>query len=198
MSTDSDIIRRSLQNPAAFAELYDRHATLIYRYAARRAGQHAAEDVMSETFLVAFERRDAFDMTVDDARPWLYGIATTLLKKHVRLEIASWRGIVAAGSAEVDVDAIDAASSRIDAEISVVKLGAALRRMSARDRDVLLLHAWTDLDYQAIATALKVPIGTVRSRLNRARRLLRAASNRGTVPDQEVGHGRADTAAQRA
>ncbi|HWH97843.1 MAG TPA: sigma-70 family RNA polymerase sigma factor, partial [Pseudolysinimonas sp.] len=177
---------------------YDRHAALMHRYAARRVGRVAADDVMSETFLVAFERRASFDLAVDDARPWLYGIATTLLKKHVRLEIASWRGIVAAGSAEVDVDAIEAVGSRLDAETSVSRLGTALRRMHARDRDVLLLHAWADLDYQAIADALNVPIGTVRSRLNRARRVLRAASNRGTVPDQEVGHGRTDPAAQRA
>lgn len=198
MSSDSDIIRRSRQHSVEFAELYDRHAAVIHRYAARRAGQHAADDVMSETFLVAFERREAFDLTVDDARPWLYGIATTLLKKHVRLEIASWRGMAAAGSAEVEVDAIEAVSSRLDAQASVAGLGAALRRMHARDRDVLLLHAWSDLDYQGIATALDVPVGTVRSRLNRARRQLRAASNRASARDQEVGHGRTDPAAQNA
>ena len=60
MSSDSDIIRRSWENPAAFGELYDRHAATIHRYAARRAGATTADDIMSETFLVAFERRADF------------------------------------------------------------------------------------------------------------------------------------------
>ncbi|MEO6115645.1 MAG: sigma-70 family RNA polymerase sigma factor, partial [Pseudolysinimonas sp.] len=99
MSTDSEIIRRSQETPAAFAELYDRHAVAIHRYASRRLGE-AADDVMSETFLVAFERRAAFDPAIEDARPWLYGIATTLLKKHRRQEARAWRGLVAGGAAE--------------------------------------------------------------------------------------------------
>jgi RNA polymerase sigma factor (sigma-70 family) len=198
VSSDSDIIRRSAGSPADFAELYDRHAATIHRYAARRVGAGAADDIMSETFLIAFQRRTSFNPDSDDARPWLYGIATTLLKKHARLEAASWKGIVAAGSAEVAEDAIEALGSRLDAEASVRALGAALRRMQARDRDVLLLHAWADLDYEGIAQALDVPIGTVRSRLNRARRLLRSATNRGAASNQEVDHGRTDPAAQNA
>lgn len=153
---------------------------------------------MSETFLVAFERRADFDLERDDARPWLYGIATTLLKKHSRLEARAWKGLVAAGAAEVGHDAIEALGSRVDAEIAVHRLAAALARMPARDRDTLLLHAWADLDYEGIAQALAVPVGTVRSRLNRARRTLRALADRGAAPDKEVDHGRTDTASQGA
>ena len=187
MSTDSEIIRRSRDTPAAFAELYDRHAVAIHRYASRRLAV-AADDIMSETFLVAFERRDAFDEGVTDARPWLYGIATTLLKKHRRQEARAWRGLMAGGAAE-QVVAIDGPDDRLDAELVIRRLASALRRMPARDRDALLLYAWGDLDYEGVARALDVPIGTVRSRLNRARRQLRQASGR-DASAKEVEHGR--------
>jgi len=203
VSTDSEIIRRSRDSPAAFAELYDRHAAVIHRYASRRIGE-AADDIMSETFLVAFERRAAFDETVTDARPWLYGIATTLLKKHRRQEARAWRGLVAGGAAEqVDAiqDAVNGHDDRLDAELGIQRLAAAIRRMPARDRDALLLYAWGDLDYEGVARALDVPVGTVRSRLNRARRQLRQASGR-IAPAEEVEHGResgrTDPAAQSA
>ncbi|MEO7720557.1 MAG: sigma-70 family RNA polymerase sigma factor [Pseudolysinimonas sp.] len=199
MSTDSEIIRRSRDTPAAFAELYDRHAAVIHRYASRRIGE-AADDIMSETFLVAFERRADFDESVTDARPWLYGIATTLLKKHRRQEARAWRGLVAGGAAEQAV-AVDGPDGRLDAELGIRRLAGTLRRMKAGDRDALLLYAWGDLDYEGVALALDIPVGTVRSRLNRARRQLRQASGRMT-PAEEVEHGResgrADTAPQGA
>ena len=95
MSTDNELIARSHLDPAVFATLYDRHATAVYRYLAQRLGEHAADDVMSETFLVAFERRDAYDREVTDARPWLLGIATRLMRKHARLEAVAWKGMAA-------------------------------------------------------------------------------------------------------
>ncbi|WP_104197116.1 RNA polymerase sigma factor [Cryobacterium sp. M15] len=198
MSSDSEIIERSRDTPGVFAGLYERHAGTIYRYAARRIGVAVADDVMSETFLVAFERRAAFDPTVGAALPWLYGIATTLMKKHARLEAASWRGMTAAGAAEVIVDDIEGLESRVDAEASVQRIGLALRRMAKRDRDALLLQAWADLSYEDIALALAVPVGTVRSRLNRARRVLREAISRGQAPTTEVEYERVDSAAQGA
>ena len=199
MSTDSEIIRRSRDTPAAFAELYDRHAVAIHRYASRRLAE-AADDIMSETFLVAFERRAAFDESATDARPWLYGIATTLLKKHRRQEARAWRGLMAGGAADRVVVA-EGPDDRLDAELGIRRLASAIRRMPARDRDALLLYAWGDLDYEGVALALDVPVGTVRSRLNRARRQLRQASGR-TAPAEEVEHGResgrADSAPQGA
>jgi RNA polymerase sigma factor (sigma-70 family) len=198
VSSDSEIIERSRDSPGAFAELYDRHARAIHRYAARRIGVDTADDVMSETFLVAFERRAAFDPTVGAALPWLYGIATTLMKKHARLEAASWRGMKAARAADFALDDIAALESRVDAEASVKRINSALRRMATRDRDALLLHAWADLSYEEIALALGIPVGTVRSRLNRARRVLREAISRGITPEKEVDHGRIDSAAQGA
>ena len=198
MSIDSDIIGRSRENPAVFSQLYDRHAPTVHRYAMRRIGETAAEDIMSETFLVAFERRADFDDTKEDARPWLLGIATVLLRKHSRLEARAWRGIVAAGAAELDRDAIEALGSRVDAEVAVRALASSIKRMPSRDRDTLLLYAWGDLDYEGVALALDVPTGTVRSRLNRARHTLRATTSRGAALDKEVDHGRTNPASQGA
>lgn len=195
MSTDRDIIARSLEHPAAFAELYDRHAPRLHRFVARRIGPNAADDLMSETFLVAFERRGRFDGSRDEAMPWLYGIANTLLKKHARLEARAWRGLAAAHAAtEPRIDETDAVGDRIDAEAALGRLGRSISRMPRGERDALLLYALGDLDYAGVAQALQVPIGTVRSRLNRARQRLRIELDAGGSRESEVEHGRAATA----
>lgn len=195
MSPDNEVIEQSLSEPTAFAALYDRHARSVYRYAAQRLGDHAGEDVMAETFLVAFEKRAAYDITVADARPWLLGIATRLLQKYARTEAVAWKGMTADLAAHVAPDLIDMANARIDAERVIRRLTKALSRLTAADRDTLLLYAWADLDYASIAAATNVPIGTVRSRLNRARRLLRHAAGIRTI-GKETEHGRADPAPQ--
>ena len=82
MSTDSEILARSRTTPSAFAELFERHSAPIAAFVRRRVGAEAAEDVLSETFLVAFRRRADFDSSWDSARPWLLGIASRVLKKH--------------------------------------------------------------------------------------------------------------------
>ncbi|MEF2978007.1 RNA polymerase sigma factor [Subtercola sp. YIM 133946] len=179
MSTDAEIIERSLTAPAAFGQLYERHARAVHRYASRRVGPDAADDVMSETFLVAFDRRRRFDPVWADARPWLLGIATNLLKAHRRVEARLWNATLAEAARDV-VDGgehpVGRSDDRMDAARAVEALVPALTRMRAGDRDALLLHAWGDLDYAQIAQALGVPIGTVRSRLNRARLQLRTAA----------------------
>ena len=194
VSHDSEIITASRDRPAAFAELYDRHATSVYRYAARRIDRGAAEDIMSETFLVAFERRETFDSSYENALPWLLGIATTLIRKRARLEARAWKGMLAEHeAASVSIDQIERLGLRLDAESSIGKAITAIRRMSDGDRDVLLLHAWGDLTYEQIAIALEIPIGTVRSRLNRARTTLRAVLDRAGARVEEVDHGRVDS-----
>lgn len=187
---DGAIIARSLDQRAAFAELYDRHERVVYRYAARRLGATHAADITSETFLVAFSRRDAFTGG-RDARPWLLGIATTLMHKHARQEARAWKGMLAADLARVDVDHIEQTEARLDARTIAGRLGRALARLAAGDRDVLLLHTFGDLDHAGISEALSIPVGTVRSRLNRARRKLRAAIAPALDEDKEENHGRA-------
>ncbi|KJQ55381.1 RNA polymerase sigma factor [Microbacterium sp. SA39] len=152
---------------------------------------------MAETFLVAFERRSAYDVTVLNARPWLLGIATRLMRKHVRVEAIAWKGVSADLAAQIVPDLIEQAGARIDAERLARRLTKALRRLSKADRDTLLLYAWSDLDYASIASAMQVPIGTVRSRLSRARRHLRRAAGLPLI-EQETDHGRVDAAPKHA
>jgi RNA polymerase sigma factor (sigma-70 family) len=173
VTTDSDIIERSSTSPRAFAELYDRHAPTVHRYAGRAVGVTAAEDVMSSTFLVAFERRGAYDLGRPDALPWLLGIATNLLHRHRRSDARARRAMAAFHDATVQMDAESDASDRIDAGRGIDVVRAELARMPEREREVLLLHAWGGLDHAGIARALGIPEGTVGSRLHRARRRLR-------------------------
>ena len=81
---DAAVIESSWREPEQFATLFDRHAPHIYRYLARRAGRQVADDLVAETFLAAFAKRDRYDLGHPDARPWLYGIATNLVGQHRR------------------------------------------------------------------------------------------------------------------
>ncbi|MDQ0849710.1 RNA polymerase sigma factor (sigma-70 family) [Arthrobacter sp. B3I9] len=198
MSTDSDIIRRSRDSPVVFGELYDRHASVIYRYAARRAGDFAADDVTSETFLVAWEQLEAYDLDRDDARPWLFGIATNLLRRHHRAEARMLKAAAKAASREAVGDDSERISARVDASAATARIARTLRSMAPIDRETLLLYAWADLTYEGIAAAMEVPVGTVRSRLNRARRTLRTRLNPQRLDETENDHGRLAAAPRNA
>ncbi|MGO4587885.1 RNA polymerase sigma factor [Paenarthrobacter sp. 2TAF44] len=190
MSTDSDIIRRSRDSPAVFGELYDRHASAIYRYAARRAGEFAADDVTSETFLVAWEHLETYDTGRDDARPWLFGIATNLLRQHHRAEAKVLKTAARSATREAAADDSDRIAAEVDAKVAIGRIAQSLRNMAAIDRETLLLYAWADLTYEGIAQAMSVPVGTVRSRLNRARQILRTQFSLERLTETENHHGR--------
>jgi RNA polymerase sigma factor (sigma-70 family) len=126
---------------------------------------------MAETFAVAFQRRRDYDLERVDARPWLYGIATNLIRNHRRAEARRWRAMardVAGAGAEPEPEA-DGAAARVTAQAARGELARVLAGLPSRQRDVLLLYAWADLEYEEIAQALGLPVGTVRSRLHRAR-----------------------------
>jgi DNA-directed RNA polymerase specialized sigma24 family protein len=117
-ATDAALVERSLRDPDAFAALFDRHADAIHRYAARRLGTEAADDVMAETFTVAFGRRERYDLAQPEALPWLYGIATNLIRGHRRSEARRWRALarqVPAAGAESEADR---AAARLTAQAS--------------------------------------------------------------------------------
>jgi RNA polymerase sigma factor (sigma-70 family) len=171
---DARLIERSERHPEAFAGLYDRHAPSIHRYVARRLGDQAADDVVAETFLAAFRRRDRYDPARPDARPWLYGIAANLIGKHRRAETRMLRALARTGTDPV-TDAMDRVDARVSAAAASRPLAGALADLAPGDRDVLLLVAWADLSYEQVAEALTIPVGTVRSRLHRARRKVREA-----------------------
>ena len=172
---DAALIERSCHEPEEFAALYDRHAAPIHRFAGRRLGDQMADDVVAETFLAAFRRRKRYDLRRVDARPWLYGIAANVIGKHRRAEVRMLRAFARTGADPVAAGHADLVDSRVCAAAVQRDLAAALAGLSAGDRDVLLLIAWADLSYQETAAALSIPVGTVRSRLNRARRKVREA-----------------------
>ncbi|WP_181763675.1 RNA polymerase sigma factor [Streptomyces albidus (ex Kaewkla and Franco 2022)] len=172
---DSVLVQASQTDPQRFAELYDRHAPDIHRYAARRLGETTADDVVAETFLVAFRRRDRFDPSRGAARPWLYGIASNLIAGHRRSEVMQYRVLAKTAVDPVVEGHHERSDSRVAAAAVTRQLGAALARLSKGDRDVLLLIAWESLTYDEVAQALEIPVGTVRSRLNRARKKVRKA-----------------------
>jgi RNA polymerase sigma-70 factor (ECF subfamily) len=172
---DGAIIARSVRDPEQFATVFRRHAPDIHRYAVRRLGPDAAEDVVAETFLTAFRLRSRYQRDRPDARPWLYGIATNLVSRHRRAEVRQYRALARTGVDPVTEPFTDRADARLTASGEGRRLAAALAKLPAVHRDALLLVAWGDLSYEQAAAALGVPVGTVRSRLSRARTKLRQA-----------------------
>ncbi|TCO58036.1 RNA polymerase sigma factor [Actinocrispum wychmicini] len=155
--------------------LYDEHARSLHRYLSRRLDTTTADDLVSETFLVAWEQRHRYEPERATVRAWLYGIATNLLKRHARSEIRGLRATAREVGRAVTGEGIDTvAVSRADAHRKARQLGSALAELRPAERDVLLLVAWAGLRPVEVAEALGVEVGTVRSRLHRARSALRA------------------------
>lgn len=180
VSTDSEILAQSRTTPSAFAELFERHSASVAAFVTRRVGGEAAEDVLSETFLVAFRRRADFDSSWESARPWLLRIASRVMKKHRADEARQWRAVAASADREETSHegGIEGASTRLDAAAAVRELAPRIAALGARDRETLFLYAWGGLTQQEVATALGVPVGTVGSRLNRIRRKLAPPGSR--------------------
>lgn len=172
---DAEVVLQSLEEPELFARLYDRYAPDIHRYVARRLGTGAADDITAETFLIAFRTRSRYDTGRPNARPWLYGIAGNLVGRQRRTEVRALRALARTGHDPVAESWSERADERLAAQSANAPLAGALAGLSAGDRHVLLLVAWADLTYQEVAEALGIPVGTVRSRLNRARRKVRTA-----------------------
>ncbi|MFC9972199.1 RNA polymerase sigma factor [Spirillospora sp. NPDC127200] len=172
---DAELIRLSGDDPERFAALFDRYARQIHRYAARRLGTQAADDIVAETFLAAFRRRASYDQTRPLARPWLYGIASTLIARHRRDEERRYRALRRTGVDPLPEPMAETVVSRVAAEQDERRMAGVLAKLPAGDRDVLLLVAWGGLSYDEVAEALSVPAGTVASRLSRARRKMKAA-----------------------
>jgi RNA polymerase sigma factor (sigma-70 family) len=171
-SSDSAIIVASLGVPSEFGQLFERHAEVLNRYFVRRVGPVLAEDLTADTFITAFRLRERFDAAYEDARPWLFGIATNMLRRQWRTEKRQLRAYARTGI-DPAVDEIGEAERRVDAAGAGPRLADALGSIPRKDRDALLLFAWPELSYEEIALALEVPVGTVRSRISRARSRLR-------------------------
>jgi RNA polymerase sigma-70 factor (ECF subfamily) len=170
--SDAEIIARSRREPAVFSHVFDRHFDAVHAYLARRLGRETADELASETFARAFDARGRFRAERSSALPWLMGIATNLIHRHVRTEVTRLHalGQQAARATEEVEQWHDERAAVALARPHVARALAALR---PEDRDVLLLVGLTDLRYGDVAVALSIPVGTVRSRLSRARGQMR-------------------------
>lgn len=160
--SDADVVRDSAMAPELFTIVYERHRRAVVRYATRRVGPEIAEDVTAEVFVRAFRGRKRYFAAHETALPWLLGIASNVLADHRRVErrrLAALERLARTAPEIVQRDACGLAP----------ELVRHLRRVPAADRDTLLLVVWGELSYEEAASALKVPVGTVRSRVARAR-----------------------------
>jgi RNA polymerase sigma-70 factor (ECF subfamily) len=177
---DGVVIAESLETPAAFGVIFDRHASVLLRFLARRVDPTEAEGLLGEVFLIAFERRSRFDQDRDSARPWLFGIAAHVVAKYHRSMVRRLRATARlAALRPVQDDPAERAVAAVDARRRWSGVSDALAALPESDRQVLLLFAWEELSYDEIALALGIRVGTVRSRLSRARARLAARAAAG-------------------
>jgi RNA polymerase sigma factor (sigma-70 family) len=174
-----------LGDAGAFAQAFELHAKAIYNYCFRRVGDWAsAEDLLSIVFLEAWRRRDT-DIPQDKVLPWLYGIATNVVRNRRRAERRYAAALQRVPRPRPEEDFAAAAGARLDDERRMRQALSLLAKLPRREQDVFVLCAWSDLSYEEAAFALGVPEGTIRSRLSRARQRLREL-------DPDFGHEEGD------
>jgi RNA polymerase sigma-70 factor (ECF subfamily) len=172
----------------AFADLYEEYARAVYNHALRLTGDwSAAEEVMSETFLAAWRTRERLEPDGGSIKPWLLGITTH--KAHnanrgLRRRLAFLAHRPAQPAVE---DFADEAAGRIDDTRRLAVVRAALSRLRRQEQEVLALCVWSGLGYEQAAEALGIPVGTVRSRLSRARAKLSRLSEENPEPRRARG-----------
>jgi RNA polymerase sigma-70 factor, ECF subfamily len=148
----------------SFDEAFAAEFAPLHRYLARRVGAAEADELAAETFTVAFRNWSRLDPE-RPVRPWLYGIAANLMRHHWRKERRMLRAYARTGVDPVWTEDEPAGEAR--------ELAAALAELRRDEREILLLTAWAELTDIEIADALGLPVGTVKSRLSRAREKLR-------------------------
>ena len=161
-------------DPEAFGRIFDDHARAVHQHAFRVTGNWAtAEDVVSLTFLEAWRLHEKVRPDGDGLLPWLLGIATNVLRNTARAARRHQAALSRVPLRDTVPDFADELVGRMEDAERLAAAQRALRRLRRGEREVFTLYVWAGLDYAAVAEALGVPIGTVRSRLSRARRRLR-------------------------
>lgn len=179
--SDGALIRASREDPSLFQEVFQRHYRSVHGFVARRYGPEVADEVAAETFLQAFAGRSSFDPSCEDARPWLLGIARNQARSLTRRQAKEHRALSRLGS--MTPGGPNQGGEAVSSWPS--ELSAVLSRLPEGELDVLLLIAWEDLTYQKASETLGVPVGTVRSRLHRARSAIRDALQLSPDPARE-------------
>lgn len=170
--SDAVLLARADGDPGAFAELVRRHTDGIFRFVASRIGPSAAEDVVAEVFIAAFDHRERFDSSRGDLRGWLFGFASVQLRRHA---VAEYRWLQKSMAATHDVESGGIGSEgheqrtieRADAARLAPELAEALLSLTPAERDVLLLFALEELTHEQIARVLGIRRGTAKTRLSR-------------------------------
>lgn len=172
---DRELWARTRQgDSAAFADLYERHADAVLTHCFRRTGAWAlAEDLTSTVFLETWRRRAEIDVTSESVLPWLLGTANNVIRHQRRTFLRHRRALARLPHVATDPDHSDDADARLDAEARMTRVLAAMRGLTVMEQEVVALCVWAGLTYAEAAQAMDIPIGTVRSRLNRARERLR-------------------------
>ena len=172
-SDDAECISRSLSEPQRFSALYTRHSVAVFRFLARQTDRQSAEDLLAEVFVTAFRIRERYDGSRVNAQGWLLGIAANVARHHhrsrarfMRMSQQVYNHVDSTGREEAGME------QRLASDAVRPQLEAALNELPDRQREVLLLSLF-DLDYDEMADALSIPVGTVRSRLSRARAHMR-------------------------
>ncbi|MGW4912472.1 RNA polymerase sigma factor [Streptomyces sp. NPDC004270] len=172
----------------AFGGLFDAYARSVYNHAYRLTGDRTtAEEVVSLTFLEAWRLRVSLDEDGGSLRPWLLGIATNVVRNQRRAARRHAAAMSRLPRGEPVRDFADEVAGRLDDAAQLALVRAALARLRRPEREVLALCVWSGLDYAAAAEALGVPVGTVRSRLSRARTKLAKHLEPPRIPGQMRG-----------
>ena len=174
---DAELIQAARDNPEFFGTIFDRHFATVYRFCGRRVGRDLAEDLAGDTFRRAFEARHSYDLNQSNALPWLFRIALNLVRDAIRAKGAEDRAYARlqalgrTGSLNEESQVTETAEARAD----LATLARLLVAESREDVETLFLHVWDGLSYVEVATAMGLPVGTVRSRLSRLRDRLETA-----------------------
>jgi RNA polymerase sigma-70 factor (ECF subfamily) len=153
----------------AFGMLFERHARTIYNFCFRRVGNWAtAEDLVSIVFLHAWRRLDK-PLPRGKELPWLLGIATNVVRNRRRAERRDAAALARVPRPSPEPSFADDSDQRVDDEELMGRALGLFERLPRREQDVFALCAWSELSYEDAAIALQIPVGTVRSRLSRAR-----------------------------
>jgi RNA polymerase sigma factor (sigma-70 family) len=180
--SDERVLAASVADPACFGARVDRHGPALHAYLARRVRVDVADDLLAETWLAAFTGRAGYDPHRGRVRGWLFGVARYTLLAHLRKQRRAG-ATTAAGSDPVFDEEWAAVDARLDAAAASADLRAGLAALSPADRELLLLVSWEQLSPVEAAAVQGIPAGTARSRLHRARRVMRDHLATETGPD---------------
>jgi RNA polymerase sigma-70 factor, ECF subfamily len=174
---DAELWRAAaMGDPEAFAELYGRHVQAVFAFCARRTGDLSlAEDLTSVVFLEAWRRRRSVQLNGRSALPWLLGTAHNVVRNQRRSLRRHRAALLRLSSNGVSPSGEDEVIARLDAQRALTAALEALKRLPEEQQDAVNLVLWSGLSYEEAALALGVPVGTVRSRIARARATLSAS-----------------------